>query len=81
MVSSPNERVNRSPSPFIQAMSPEERKAHMKRLGARGNASRLVLSSDEVEALAAAYSLLERIYRRHAEKLDRAAERSEVSDG
>lgn len=64
---------NRSPSPFIQAMSPEQRKAHMARLGAEGNARRLVLSADEVAALGQAYALIDRIYRRHAAKLDRAA--------
>lgn len=58
-------------------MNADERKAHMARLGATGNANRLVLSADEVAALGQAYLLLAHIHSRHAEKLARATE-SEV---
>jgi len=74
MSSPTEERVNRSPSPFIQAMSQEERQAHMARLGAASNANRLVLSADEAEALGQAYALLDRIHARHAAKLDKHVE-------
>ncbi|CAN5766626.1 hypothetical protein BH23CHL2_BH23CHL2_24940 [soil metagenome] len=64
-------RHNASPSPLIAAMPPDELRAHMSRLGQRGNAGRVTLAADEVAALAAAYQLLDKIHARHSAKLDK----------
>lgn len=74
------ERATRSTSPFINAMSPEDRRAHMRAIGARGNAGRLTLCADEAEALAQAYALIDKIYRRHQAKLAASID-GETSDG
>lgn len=59
------ERTTRSTSPFINAMSADERREHMRAIGARGNAGRLVLTADEKSGLIEAYRLLDRIAKRH----------------
>lgn len=60
--------------------SDDDRRAHMRRIGARGNQARVVLTADEAAALGQAYALIDRIYRRHQAKLDASQER-EVGDG
>ena len=64
-MSNPTTGDNKSPSPFIQAMSADQRKEYMRRLGQRSGASRLVLSGEEKKALGAAYDLIRSIADRH----------------
>lgn len=51
---------------FLDSFETEdERREHMRAIGQRGNANRLVLSGEEKAALTAAYSYIGQIMRRH----------------
>ena len=53
-------------SAFLQSFPDgEARRQHMREIGARGNAERVVLSGEERRALCDAYALLHRIALRH----------------